>query len=413
VRAVVDRIQPGIYFRPGQKPPPYYRLLLLDVVPGAAPERARDGLARVLGVVEELSEGRVRELAGQDRAETDKTKASFRGLDLLVGFGRRLFDDDLHDPPLTREPRPDHLAYLPSRGDAFPALPWAAGPGPRNQGEADIALQLTGASEAAVNRAAVEVWKVVLDEGLPFEAVSTYGGFGRADGRGWLEFHDGVSNMDSGQRLAAIEALPDPPWMAGGTYMAFLRLAVDLAAWRALPRPEQELIVGRDKLTGSPLVGVRRDPSGRAVPVAAPSVTEASTDAERADRADPPQALDPLLEASHLHRANQNRASPFAPAGQRIFRQGYDFLESVESGAPRLGLNFVSFQGDLASVQHILHLPGWLGDVNFGGPSEPGPGEPGPLQLLTLQAGGFYAVPARAHPFPGADLFAGSGPEPP
>jgi hypothetical protein len=110
-----------------------------------------------------------------------------------------------------------------------------------------------------------------------------------------------------------------------------------------------------------------------------------------------------------VHRANQSRASPQAPAAHRIFRQGYDFLEDVGPDGPRLGLNFVSFQRDLGALQHLLHLPGWLGDVNFGGRADAGPGEPPALGFVSLAGGGLYAVAPRARPFPGAALFERAG----
>jgi deferrochelatase/peroxidase EfeB len=398
-----DRLQAGIFFRSGERPPPCWRLLVLGVVPGATPAEARAALAAVLRLLAGLRAGRVRELSGQPADGVDATRETFRELTTLVGYGRSLFDAARHDPPLTTSPRPDFLAYLPSRGDAFPALPWAKRPA--SSGEADLALQVTGATAAAVNRAAVEVWKLIEDDGLPLEIVASFTGFGRPDGRGWLEFHDGVANMESSQRLAAIAAPADPKWMAGGTYMAFLRLRVGLGVWRALDRGEQELVVGRDKLTGSPLVAVGRDARGRARPVAGPPPARRPTDEQRADRADPPQSTDPLLESSHVHRANQNRASPQAPAGLRIFRQGYDFLDSIGPQGPELGLNFVSFQSDLGTLQHLMHLPGWLADVNFGGPSAPEAGDPPSPRLISLLAGGLYAVPPRGRPFPGAGLF--------
>jgi deferrochelatase/peroxidase EfeB len=187
--------------------------------------------------------------------------------------------------------------------------------------------------------------------------------------------------------------------------MAFLRCRVDLPAWRALDRDDQELIIGRDKLSGAALVATERDAVGRARPVPAPALTADASDSEIADYTDPPQATDPLIEASHIHRANQNRASPYAPAGWRIFRQGYDFLESLGPDGPVLGLNFVSFQADLGALHHILHLPGWLADVNFGGPTDAGPGDPPSPTLISLLAAGLYAVPPRGDPFPGAALF--------
>jgi Dyp-type peroxidase family len=398
-----DRVQEGIYFRSGERPPPHWRLLLLDVAQGGSPAGAQAAIGQTMRTLTDLRGGDVRELKGQPTEGVEATRETFADLAVMIGFGRSFFDPDRHRPALTSAPRPEFLAYLPSRGDPFPAIPWV-GDGAR-PGEADMALQLTGPSAAAIDRAAVEAWKLIEDERLPLEVVASFDGFGRPDGRGWLEFHDGVSNMPSSQRLSAIAAPADPAWMGGGTYMAFLRFRVDLALWRNLDRAEQELIVGRDKLTGSPLVGVKRDRQGRAKPISGPPLPRRPSRRQRADFADPPQATDPLLEASHTHRANQNRTSPAAPAGLRIFRQGYDFLDSIGSDGPELGLNFVSFQSDLGTLQHLLHLPGWLADVNFGGPSSPGRGDPPSPRLISLLAGGFYAVPPRGRPFPGAELF--------
>lgn len=266
-------------------------------------------------------------------------------------------------------------------------------------------VQLTADREAAVNAAAVEIWKAVVDDELPLTLRASYAGFGRLDGRGWLDFHDGVSNLQVDDRRAAIVAGADPPWMTGGTYRAVLRLGVDLAAWRSLGRTDQELLVGRDKLSGAPLTGVRRSPSGALEPVAAEAPMEAGSSLS-VDHIDPPQVNDPVIESSHIHRANQNRASAATAGGLRIFRQGYDFLDALGPDGPSLGLTFISFQRGLSILQHLLHLGGWLGDVNFGGRADRQPGEPAPPALISLLAGGLYAVPPRGGAFPGADLFA-------
>jgi deferrochelatase/peroxidase EfeB len=342
----------------------------------------------------------MRGLLGQRAEDAALSKLQFDSLDYLIAYGRRFFDAAVHAPTLTTLERPEFLAYLHTDRPAFPALPWAEAP---SNGQADIALQFTAENDAAVNCAAVEVWKLINDESLPVQVRSIFDGFGRRDGRGWLAFHDGVSNLDSSHRLAAIEARADPPWMDGGTYMACLRFAINLKAWCALSRSQQELLVGRDKLTGAALIAVDHDAHGCPIPVAASPLGTHLSPNEKADWRDPPQTTDPQLETAHIHRANQSRASPDAPAALRIFRQGYDFVDAIGPDGPRLGLQFVSFQRDLRTIQQLLHLRGWLGDSNFGGASALNPRSDA---LISLISGGLYAVPARCEPFPGAALFA-------
>ncbi len=397
------RLQDGIFWRHGERPPPSLRLVLLDISADATPKQARNGLMRIVECIQQLRRGEVRDLAGQPEHTRSESAAQFAGLRLLLGFGRRLFDAEQHDPPLVTVPRPDFLSYLPRSAEPFPTLPWN---GARREGEADVLVQLTADSEAAVDAAAVDIWQVIVDHELPLAVIESYPGFGRSDGRGWLGFHDGVSNLRTDERPAAMVAGQHPPWMADGTYLALLRLRVDLAAWRRLSRSQQELLVGRDKFSGAPLNGTERGRSGELCPVAAPPQS-ASQAAVWADHKDPPQVTDPVLEMSHVHRANQNRASGSAAGGLRMFRQGYEFLDALGPDGPSLGLTFVSFQRDLSTVQHLLHLPGWLGDVNFGGRTQHGPGEPPALRFVSLIAGGLYAVPPRAAPFPGAAIFAG------
>ncbi len=365
-------------------------LVLLNVAPGTSSVQLAEALAEMTAMLDDLAGGHVRELDGVSALELAESRDALAGLEILLGFGRRLFDPGIDRLPLTQAERPAFLSYLP-KPQPFPAIPWAE-PSEDNLGEADLLLQLTAPEPASVNRAAVEAWKLVIDRDLPLEFQAFYDGFGRPDGRGWLEFHDGVSNLHSTDRRAAIEAQGDPDWMKGGTYLAFLRLRIDLATWRSLGRTQQELMIGRDKLTGQALASSDREPGDAA------AQADRSTNQFR----DPPETLDPKLAASHLHRANQNRSSPYASAGLRIFRQGYDFLESIGPAGPRLGLNFISYQADLSTVQHLLHLPNWLGDVNLGGPSRDGVA--GEVPMVSLIQGGLYAVPPRRQPFPGADI---------
>lgn len=400
---MAHHLQSGIYFESGTKPPAAYRLLLINGVNHATATEIRAALEKVHHRISELRAGRPAELEDQPELHASASRDLFGSLDMLLGYGRRVFDEDVHDPPITNASRPEFLSYLATEGDPFPGLPWQDARTLPQVGEADFALQFTGETQAVVNCAAVEVWKEIVDSELPLEAIGSFDGFGRSDGRGWLEFHDGVSNMASGARLEALQALADPGWMRGGTYMALLRVMVDLSRWRAFGRSKQELLVGRDKLSGAALADVKVNQAGEFVPIARPFRGAAAGPLDLAAWRDPPETTHPLLEASHIHRANQSRGSPSAPGSLRMFRQGYEFLEDIGPQGPVLGLNFVSFQKDLRSFQHVLHLPGWLGDVNFGGLADEGP--EASTTFLTLAAGGFYAVPPRSAELPGSSLF--------
>jgi deferrochelatase/peroxidase EfeB len=389
------RIQPGIHIESGTTPQPAYRLLLVNTGRGATPPEVSRGLHSLLAMLNHLQKGRVLELAGESATARAAAKRQFESLDVLIGYGRRLFDEKAHSPALTSAERPDFLSYLPDDGP-FPTLRWAFA---RSNAEADFAIQLTASNDAAVTSAAIEVSKLIADHRLPLKVAASFDGFGRSDGRGWLGFHDGVSNMPADQRLQAITASADPNWMTGGTYMAYLRLPVDMTAWRSLSRTEQELSVGRNKLSGGAIVHVRSE-SGRPTPIAARAPSPHASATEVARWRDPPQTSDPTLEKAHIARANQTRASPLASGAWRIFRQGYDFFESVGEEM-RVGLNFVSFQRDLRVLQQILHQPDWLGDANFGGTALATD-----TPLISVAAGGLYAIPPRGKPFPGAEIFA-------
>jgi Dyp-type peroxidase family len=390
-----SRIQPGIHVQSGTTPQPAYRLLLLNTGRGATPTGVSRGLHSLLAMLNHLQKGRLPELAGESATTRAAAKRQLESLDVLIGYGRRLFDKKAHRPALTSAERPEFLSYLADDGP-FPTLRWAP---ERSNAEADFAIQLTASNNAAVTSAAVEVWKLISDQRLPLKLAASFDGFGRSDGRGWLGFHDGVSNMPADQRLHAITAAADPTWMTGGTYMAYLRLPVDLTAWRSLSRTEQELSVGRNKLSGAALVRARSE-SGQLRPIAARAPSSDASATELARWRDPPQTSDPILETAHIARANQTRASPLAPGAWRILRQGYDYFESVGEDV-RVGLNFVSFQRDLRVLQQVLHQPDWLGDANFGGAVLASD-----TPLISVAAGGFYAIPPRGKPFPGAEIFA-------
>ena len=400
------QLQDGIYFR-REPTPRAYRLVLLQVIDGVSARQAHEALSSLWAMLRRLQQGVVADLeprAGEAPPERYPGKLS-----CLLGFGASLFAPERKLTP--GGSRPERLAALVADSfGPFPRLKWAPGEGQPDR--ADLAVQLIGDSELVVNRAVVEIYRLIGQRARRLRLVTFYGGFNREDKRSWLNFHDGVSNLRWEERAEAMEvAAADPPahpaWMVGGTYMAALRLAVKIEDWWKVPRNLQEIIVGRDKLSGCPLESVTAHGlvpvAMRGCPVLAnhPKVPE-----HYEARAAPASQL---VAMSHMRRANPTREGPAHPGSNRIFRQGYEFLEPLAGGGLRTGLNFVSFQRDLASFENILTTPAWMRTVNFGGPDDrvdvPN------VTLAQVLAGSYYAVPPKDDraPFPGAGIFLARG----
>jgi Dyp-type peroxidase family len=397
-------LQAGIYHAPGRRPGRFFALLFLRAAAEADAAAVAATLGELWAMYQGLAAGRLRDLVGvMLPADEDRTE-------FLLGFGRNAFA-----LPGVAAARPRGLGdeYLFRSAEAGGGGPLLRGSGLRyapdvraNMATEHFCVQVIADTKLAVDRAVVETWKALADMAAPALSVTTfYLGFQRNDRRSWIDFHDGLSNLRSEDRekVIAIDAGADAAWAVGGTYLAFLRLAVDLVGWRRLSRADQELAVGRDKLRGCPIVGVGEG----GVPVTAAGCpvtgTEIWEQANDAAFAEPPEVTDPRVRASHVQRANHHQR-PASDAGtRRIFRQGYEFLEWTQD-APgfRAGLNFVSFQDTPGRLLRMLTAGGWLGGVTFGGDEER---LPELASLLSVYAAGIYLVPPAAgagEAFPGA-----------
>jgi deferrochelatase/peroxidase EfeB len=287
----------------------------------------------------------------------------------------------------------------------------------KNTATEDILVQFVADTQLSVNRCIIETWKYLYDNintktgRSPLLIIHFFSGFQRDDFRSMLDFHDGVSNMKAGdERFSAIaikdKNVKEEKWTVNGTYLAFLRLAVNLTTWRKIPRNKQELIVGRDKLSGCPIVDIDSNENpilATGCPVlGTKEVTESGNEIFRDISVG--QIRNNELRNSHLFRANLKRAEPQSSESLRIFRQGYEFLEQHEKQPGfRWGLNFVSFQDTPERLYRILTNPNWLGGINFGG--NPQSQLPGMETLLSVRAGGIYLIP----PSSPNEVFPGSG----
>jgi deferrochelatase/peroxidase EfeB len=397
-------LQDGIYHSEKDRPGRFFAIAFFRLRRGVRPKAVGPGLGRLWSMWQGLTRGELRDLPGVPVPVAD--------LSVLIGYGPGPFVAEGAGHVVPGGLHPEFQFRPPRGGGGGPLLGVHnhlnfADDVRENRGADDVVVQFIANSKLAVDRAIVETWKLLADEPeTPVEFSTFYLGFQRDDHRSWIDFHDGISNLKSADRdqVVRIDAKAgNDAWLASGTYLAFMRLEVDIRAWRGLGRSEQELLVGRDKLTGCPLVSSENGNRPReGCPIGGKGIWEKEND----PIAEPKRTTDQRLRLSHVQRANQHRPDPAKPDSLRIFRQGYEFLEWKES-APgfRLGLNFVSFQDTPQRLFRILTQEGWLGDVNFGGDPDSQP--PGMEQLLRVFAAGIYVVPPRVEgeSFPGASIF--------
>ena len=294
----------------------------------------------------------------------------------------------------------------------------------------DIVIQFIAHSQLAVNRAIAETWKNIAHNSsskYPFIFSRFFTGFQRDDGRSWLGFHDMVSNMRPGKERKNViaihkennELLPRDFWTEHGTYMAFLRIEIDLDMWNSINRSKQELIIGRDKIHGRPLIGV--DKNNNPITSKKTSTAQKVTTYSKKYHDHPdyfkifqlPKNLKSkididksfkALNESHIGRTRHfdNIKNKLVPS-RRIYRQAFEFLESnyLSNKVFNIGLNFLSFQNDPARLLFILTDPNWLGNSSFGGDSQ----FKGIGKVLHVQACGIFYIPPIEKTFPGSSIF--------
>ena len=267
MNAMQAALQDGIYFRHGERPPAFFMLLLLAQADKADPASVNEQLAKLWEVYAGLKEGRVRDLPG--------FRVPDGNLGVLLGFGSNA---KLRPEFEMSDALPPPYAFAPMK----PGNPIVGGPedggicyAKQAADLADVAfaVQFTADTPLAVERAIVETWKLLHDEGedAALEIVAVFSGSQRDDGRSWIDFHDGLSNLKPTERAEAIVigagSGPRPAeWTINGSYLAFIRLRINLAIWRDLNDAQQGRLVGRDKLTGCPLVSFGDDEDEPGVP---------------------------------------------------------------------------------------------------------------------------------------------------
>ncbi len=280
-----------------------------------------------------------------------------------------------------------------------------------------VLFQFIADNEFFTNRAAVEVWKerhrLEKNRGrAPLRITGLYTGFKRADQRNWLGFHDGLSNLKRHERPYVISIdsrylSSQESWTLYGTYLAFIRIAFNLEKWEDTSVTEQQILIGRDKVTGCPLINV--DNNGKPIKDArcpVPGTSEIIDPGNEQFREYSPYGIekDKILQYSHIRRVRPVDGVPlWDKKSSRIYRQGFEFLTtSSEDSGIVPGLNFVSFQNTPERLFRALTYQNTNNQKVIG--SSP---LPNLNRFNSVLAAGIFFVPPKVQgePFPGARIF--------
>ena len=358
-------LQEGIFYKSNTQIGNSFLLLFLRINPGLKAREIGSAIASLWSRYQLLKKGMV---AGLDLDESHRYTGN---LSVLLSYGPHLFDlEGLQKPrPQDFDDRWLFVAPNMSGGGSIlndSSIHYGENVNENHALSDEIVLQFIADNEYYTNRVLVETWKELSRlrrENAGTEALSIsnyYSGFQRPDGRNWLGFHDGVSNLKSDERLPVISidsgsVDAKEGWLVNGTYLAFLRMLLNLKTWDNLPDEDQEKIIGRQKLTGCrpEFDNISKGISDSGCPIPGTSeIIDQGNEIFREGRYGTvmkrmgPNPPTKPLSKSHIAQMRPEMGFPASDKrSSRIFRQGFEFLEQMgEYPKFHVGLNFVSFQ---------------------------------------------------------------------
>jgi deferrochelatase/peroxidase EfeB len=415
-------LQNGIFHLPTPKIGNSCHIALIRAGVGSNVSEIGEVLIKLWMMFKNLEKGIVENLIGVNQRHLHPGN-----LTILIGYGPEIFLIKG-----VRKQKPLELA-----GEVFFKIPSPRGGGPiiqdsdimysrdivKNDAESDqILLQFVGDNEFITSRAAFETWKFLSrfqnshgNDTLYITRIFT--GFQRDDRRNWFGFHDGVSNLPSKDRTQVIsiarkDVVEKDFWTINGTYMAFLRTEFDVNEWGKISDANQSIIIGRDKITGCPLIGVdkKNQPiKDNRCPVW--GTYEVIEEGNEIFREHPPFGKqrylplgfsDKVLEKSHVGTANPTDEALDRNNTYRIYRQGFEYLEPIETYPRfRVGLNFISFQKSPKRLFNILKYSSSKKQIHHSSEL------PSFETFFTVRTAGIFLVPPLVmnEPFPGAGIF--------
>lgn len=198
---------------------------------------------------------------------------------------------------------------------------------------------------------------------------------------------DGLRNVIPKSARSSLAFIQDdqplePHWATGGSYMAYLKIQQDVTQWtQQLDAAAQAQIIGRSA------DGTRLDLAPGTAPESEPQIA--------------PGAASPPAN-SHIRKVGPHENT--AQDAIQILRRGTPYIEADVDGHLQEGLQFISYQADVADFLTILQR--WMLNPNFPATGT-GPDalfEP-TRKLATFIKGGLYFAVPHDDRFIGAGMF--------
>jgi deferrochelatase/peroxidase EfeB len=197
---------------------------------------------------------------------------------------------------------------------------------------------------ASVYEARVKLFLAGLSQSPEVERIMLERGYQRLDETEHFGYRDGVRNVMPRTERPEVTfvhrdglELDEPAWADGGSYMAYLKIRQDLAAFGQQTSEAQDMLVGRKR------DGTRLDLADQGI----------DPDDEPADV---PNALPP---SSHVRKVGPRGTHD----DTQIFRRGLPYLEITPEGKLEVGLQFCSFQATLDQFDVVFN--DWCLETNF------------------------------------------------
>ncbi|HET6715715.1 MAG TPA: Dyp-type peroxidase [Nitrososphaeraceae archaeon] len=395
------RRQPGIAF-PSARKQQYSLIIRLDLAHSVSPNKVKSGLRTLCDLIERIDKGQLKIEETQENNESKPLSVSSFMFTATLGFGIGFFNK-LNIPDKLR---PKLLSGMPDNTELGDPRPYVLK-------QTDLILQLCS-SKDYVNRWVLEYSQDIYQYpqsiiGIQNEhnnrpedhgqvnnvltairgwasVVDIHYGFQRLDGRNLMGFYDGISNPD---RLSLDDTVwiknddSEPDELKDGAYMVFQKIEHDLDQWHTLDENKQEEWVGRSKHTGLLLGTLTKEDDhllaadlNSSNPVvkdkAKRKLEQLLKDQKNPDRRifDDPNFSRVRSECpvwSHVRKANP-RQEGGAPK-ILIYRRGYLFSETSQSGRLSSGLLFICYQKNIHKGFEFIKK-GFLNNKNFPVPQQ-------------------------------------------